>query len=163
MDRTSFSEFACSAARTLDIAGEWWTPLILRDVFLGLKRFDAIQEDLGIPRKVLAARLARLVEHAVLVRLPYKDGRTRYEYDLTDKGRDFVTVLVALMNWGDVWAAPDGPPLRITHAGCGGRVKAELICNKCRVSLDAKQLRLRPGPGARARRGTALVARGTRS
>jgi DNA-binding HxlR family transcriptional regulator len=160
MQRTSFSEFACSVARTLDVVGEWWSPLILRDVFLGVTRFERIQEDLGIPRKVLAERLATMVEHGVLERTPYRDGRTRHEYHLTDKGRDFLTALIALMNWGDHWlAGNEGAPVHIIHDDCGGMVETALTCKRCGKTLEGDEVHGEPGPGARAARGTAFLGR----
>lgn len=160
MARTSFSDFACSAARALDAVGEWWTPLILRDVFLGLTRFDLIQRDLGIPRKVLTDRLADLVEQGVLERVAYVAGRTRHEYRLTERGRDFVTTLIALMNWGDRWTGrPDAPPLLITHERCGGAIVAALNCECCGEKVQVEDIATRPGPGAQAVRGTSIVGR----
>jgi DNA-binding HxlR family transcriptional regulator len=160
MQRTSFSDFACSVARTLDVVGEWWSPLILRDVFLGVTRFDKIQEDLGIPRKVLAERLATLVEHGVLERTPYRDGRIRHEYHLTEKGQDFLTSLIALMNWGDRWlAGPEGLPVKTRHRECGGDVHAHLICGCCGESVANDAIHCEAGPGARASKGTAILGR----
>jgi DNA-binding HxlR family transcriptional regulator len=160
MQRTPFSEFACSVARTLDVVGEWWSPLILRDVFLGVTRFDKIQEDLGIPRKVLAERLATLVAHGVLARIPYRDGRVRYEYHLTEKGRDFLTALVALMNWGDRWlAGPEGVPVRVVHNGCGGDVVAHLSCQLCGMEVANGDVHGEAGPGNKIGKGTAFLGR----
>ena len=160
MQRTGFSDFACSVARTLDVVGEWWTPLILRDVFLGVMRFDAIQEDLGIPRKVLAERLATLVEHEVLEKVPYRDGRRRYEYHLTERGRDFITAIIAMMDWGDRWKSTEaGPPVKVRHKNCGGKIEAQLVCKRCGSHTAPDELVPLPGGGARAIRGTAVVAR----
>lgn len=160
MTKTSFADFACSVARTMDVMGEWWTPLILRDIFLGLTRFDAIAADLGIPRKILAERLAKLVEHGVLVRVPYRDGRTRHEYQLTAKGGDFLTTLVALMDWGDRWQPlPEGPPTCAEHRDCGGAVHARLVCEGCGAEVDAAAVRATAGPGVAAHKGTAVLGR----
>lgn len=161
MARTSFADFACSVARTIEVVGEWWTPLILRDIFLGLTRFDAIAADLGIPRKVLAERLAKLVEHGVLTRVAYRDtGRTRHEYRLTEKGADFLTTLVALMDWGDRWQPlPEGPPTRAEHQGCGGRVTARLVCTECGAMPQAHAVVATAGPGVAAHKGTAVLGR----
>jgi DNA-binding HxlR family transcriptional regulator len=160
MQRTSFSDFACSVARTLDVVGEWWSPLIMRDIFLGVTRFDRIQEDLGIPRKILAARLATLVQHGVLERVPYRDGRIRHEYHLTEKGRDFLTALIALMNWGDRWlVGPEGVPVRVVHNGCGGNVVAHLACSACCEIVANSEIHGEAGPGARIVKGTAFLGR----
>lgn len=160
MQRTPFSDFACSVARTLDVVGEWWTPLILRDVFLGVSRFDKIQEDLSIPRKVLAARLTSLVENGVLERRPYRDGRIRHEYHMTERGRDFVTTLVALMNWGDKWIPlPAGQPIHAVHTGCGGDLEVRMICTTCGAAVTSGGVHGEAGSGALGIRGTAFVAR----
>src|SRR5258708_27221465 len=110
MQRTNFGEMACSIARTLDVVGEPWSPLILRDVWVGLPRFEQIQADLGTSRKVLTERLNHLVERGVLERRPY-DRRPRHEYVLTEKGTELVDVLMVMVGWGDKWlAAPARPP-----------------------------------------------------
>jgi DNA-binding HxlR family transcriptional regulator len=106
MPRTSYEEIDCPIARTLEVIGEWWTPMILRDVNLGITRFDAIQRDLGVSRKVLAQRLAALVDEGVLERVPYQDNPPRHDYRLTDKGRDLGAVLLAMAAWGRRWRTP---------------------------------------------------------
>ena len=103
MPRTAFAQMDCPIARTADVIGDWWTPLILRDVHVGLTRFDAIQADLGISRKVLTQRLAGLVEHGVLERVPYQSRPERFDYRLTEKGRDLADVLLAMKAWGERW------------------------------------------------------------
>src|SRR5579875_3460570 len=111
MQRTNFGEMKCSIARTLDVIGEPWSPLILRDVWVGFTRFDQIQADLGISRKVLTERLNHLVDNGVLHRTPY-DERPRYEYRLTEKGIELVDLLMVMVGWGDRWlAAEAGPPV----------------------------------------------------
>jgi DNA-binding HxlR family transcriptional regulator len=110
--RTSFADMACSLARTLEVVGEWWTLLILRDLFLGLSRFEDIRANLGVATNVLTARLTTLVEHGLIERRAYQDHPPRYEYVLTDKGRDLFPAITALIRWGDRWEAGDaGPPL----------------------------------------------------
>src|SRR4030088_3112604 len=99
MQRTQFGDMACSIARTLDVIGEPWSPLVLRDVYVGMSRFDQIQADLGISRKVLTERLNHLIDHGVLERLPY-DNRPRYEYRLTAKGAELVDLLMVMVGWG---------------------------------------------------------------
>src|SRR4030088_1441429 len=108
MRLTSLSEMNCSIARTLDVVGEWWTPLILRDAFRGTTRFDDFQASLGMARSVLTARLAKLTEHGVLERVAYSEHPPRYEYRLTEKGLALFPVIAALMQWGDTWAASPG-------------------------------------------------------
>ena len=140
---------ACSIAGALEVVGERWSLLIVRDVFLGLRRFDQIQANLGIARNVLQARLARLVEHGVLERVRYQERPPRFEYRLTEKGIDLWPTVVALMQWGDRHAAPaDGPAVLLEHRDCGGTVDAHRICARCGERLAARDSRALPGPGA---------------
>ncbi|MBE9375347.1 helix-turn-helix transcriptional regulator [Saccharopolyspora sp. HNM0983] len=121
----------CSVARSLEIVGERWSLLVLREVFLGVHRFDRIRAATGAPRAVLVRRLDALVAHGVLRRDDYRDtgARTRQEYRLTEAGRELQPVLTALMQWGDRHlTGPDSPPLRLLHADCGSPVRAELRC-----------------------------------
>ena len=155
MQRTSFSEMACSLARSLDVAGEWWTPLILRDVWLGRRRFDQIQRNLELSRKVLADRLDTLVGGGLLERRPYQERPPRDEYVLTPKGQEMIGVLLALISWGDRWTAAEaGPPMLIRHERCGKLAEAQVTCSCCGDPLHAKEVRLEPGPGARSGWGT---------
>ena len=108
MKRSSLQHLDCSIAQSLDLVGEWWTLLVVRDVFFGLHRFDAIRDDLGISRNILTDRLNTLVDGGVLERRPIDGGH--HEYHLTEKGRDLYPVLIAIMQWGDKWAAPNGAP-----------------------------------------------------
>ena len=137
----------CSVAQCLEVVGEWWSLLIVRDVFLGVTRFDQFQERLGISRNVLNQRLNRLVEADVLQRVPYSDHPPRYDYRLTAKGRDLWPVLTAMRQWGDKHAAPDGPPLHLVHKGCGKVSHAVLTCSSCGERLTARDVRAVPGPG----------------
>src|SRR5919198_2025882 len=132
MQRTRFGDMACSIARTLDIAGEPWSPLILRDVWVGISRFDELQRDLGISRKVLTERLKWLVGHGVLEQRPYSERPVRYDYVLTDKGRELVDVLMAITAWGDRWTAGEaGPPGLLRHRTGGEVTHAEGRGAKC--------------------------------
>jgi DNA-binding HxlR family transcriptional regulator len=150
MQRTNFGEMACSIARTLDVIGEPWSPLILRDVWVGLNRFEQIQADLGISRKVLTERLTHLVEHRVLERRPY-DRRPRYEYVLTDKGTELVDMLMVMVAWGDKWlAAQAGPPVLYRHHACGEISSVDLRCTHCGEPMHASDVELLAGPGAAA-------------
>lgn len=121
----------CSIARTLEVVGERWTLLVLRECFLGTARFDDFQRRLGVARNVLQTRLERLVEEDVLERVPYQERPPRYEYLLTPEGRELLPVLISLLQWGDRHRAPDGPPAVVAHSGCGGPVGAELRCERC--------------------------------
>ena len=160
MQRTSFAGMACSLARSLDVVGEWWTPLVLRDVWLGRTRFDEIQENLGLSRKVLADRLQTLVREGVLERRPYQQRPSRHEYHLTDKGKELIAPLLALIAWGDRWAAGKaGPPLLLHHDRCGQVVQAQVTCSSCGEPLQVDEVRVELGPGARARRGSRPLGR----
>src|SRR5262249_40285450 len=122
MQRTNFGAMACSIARTIDIAGEPWSPLILRDIWVGITRFDDLRQSLGISRKVLTERLQWLVEHGMLERQRYSDRPPRDEYCMTKKGLEFCEVLLAISAWGDRWTAgPEGVPAVFHHRTCGRR------------------------------------------
>ena len=160
--RTDLAEVHCSITRTMEVLGDAWGALILRDVFAGITRFDAIQADLGISRKVLAARLDELVAHGILTRRPYSEHPPRFDYVPTERGRDLHPVLLAMIAYGDRWLAPDGPPVEIHHTGCGHRTTAVVSCSECGAPLGAEDAIAQAGPGARigpgTRRLTALLA-----
>jgi DNA-binding HxlR family transcriptional regulator len=143
----------CSVARTLDVVGDRWSLLVLRDAFNGVRRFDDLQRRLGAARTVLSARLATLVEHGVLDKVPYRDPgqRERFEYRLTEMGRDLQPVVLALLEFGDRHLAdPEGPPVEVRH-DCGAAVHVALVCEDGHHVGSPKELRSRPGPGARFR------------
>ncbi|MET0159728.1 MAG: helix-turn-helix domain-containing protein [Acidimicrobiales bacterium] len=147
MRRTSFEDMQCSVAQALEVVGEWWSFLIIRDAFLGVNRFGQFQDRLGIARNVLSARLDALVEHGVLKRVAYQDNPVRHEYKLTEKGRDLWLSLTALREWGDRWAAPDGPPVEVVHQGCGRVTTVVPTCSSCGEVLDPFNVRAVAGPG----------------
>lgn len=148
MKRVSFDGMSCSIARSLETIGEWWTPLIIREVFFGRRRFDEIQGDLGISRNILTDRLTTLVDQKVLEKRNIAQNGTRWEYHLTDKGRDLFPVLTALMQWGDTWASDEkGPPVVFEHRGCGHPAHAVYTCSHCGEALTPDSLRARRGPG----------------
>lgn len=148
MQRTNFADMACSIARTLDVIGEPWSPLVLRDIWVGMNRFDQIQADLGISRKVLTERLGHLVEHGVLEKQAY-DSRPRYSYVLTEKGRELVDVLMVMAGWGDRWLAGEaGPPVLYRHHACGEIGQVDLRCSHCGESMHEGDIDVLPGPGA---------------
>jgi DNA-binding HxlR family transcriptional regulator len=136
----------CSIARALEVVGERWTLLIIRDVFLGLRRFDQIQESLGIARNVLTDRLNRLVEEGILERVPYGERADRYEYRLTAKGRDLNIALTALRQWGDEYLS-EKPPRLLRRKGDKKPVIAGLVPAGSRV-LRPEEVETVPGPGA---------------
>jgi DNA-binding HxlR family transcriptional regulator len=138
----------CSVAKSLELVGERWTMLVVREIFLGNRRFDEIAARLGIARNVLTARLGRLVEEGVLERVRYQERPERFEYRLTEKGIDLWPVIVSLVQFGDRYYAPDGPPMVLTHKGCGGAVDAHRTCDRCQARLTARDVVAQPGPGA---------------
>ncbi|HEX4904052.1 MAG TPA: helix-turn-helix domain-containing protein [Acidimicrobiales bacterium] len=135
----------CSIAGTLEIIGDRWTILILRDAFRGVRRFDEIQQDLGIARNVLADRLSKLVDHGVLEKRPYQDRPVRYEYRLTPKGIDLSPALVALMRWGDKHLAGDDIPTVLVHDSCGTPLDQTFICWECDTTVAPSAIRSKPG------------------
>jgi DNA-binding HxlR family transcriptional regulator len=154
VERKSFADMDCSVAQCLDVVGEWWSMLIIRDAFLGVTRFDDFQRRLGISRNILQQRLVRLADAGVLRRVPYSEHPPRHDYRLTDKGRDLWPILTAMRQWGDRHAAPSGPPLEVAHRTCGSVSEAVLVCGSCGEPIGPRDVDAVPGPG---HRGTELV------
>jgi DNA-binding HxlR family transcriptional regulator len=151
VQRTSFEDMPCSVAQCLDVVGEWWSLLIVRDAFLGVTRFDDFQARLGISRNILTQRLSRLVDNGILDRVPYCEHPPRSEYRLTAKGRDLWHVVTAMRQWGDRWATSaqrSGPSVETRHKACGHLVTAVPVCSHCGEPLDARSVTAVPGPGA---------------
>lgn len=145
MKRTALSHHPCSIARTLDIVGEWWTPLILRDVAYGIRRFGEIQEDLGISANILADRLEVLSGDGLIESRIYQQRPKRYEYHLTEKGAELIPALLALMRWGDRWTWPSGHgPVRVVHEECDHEVRLEIRCPHCERDVTPGELRAKP-------------------
>lgn len=139
----------CSIARTLELVGERWTLLIIRDAFRGLHRFDEFQANLGVATNVLASRLERLVDAGIFERVRYQERPDRYEYHLTPSGRELRVALIGLMHWGDKHLAPNGPPVTLVHDACGGtEITSRLVCDECGVLPPNEALHSVPGPGA---------------
>ena len=136
-----------SIQQTLDVIGDRWTMLILRDIFRGVRRFTRLQGELGIAKNLLADRLARLVDNGVVERVPYQQRPVRHEYHLTPKGIDLSSALVALMQWGDRWYADGAPPTLLIHDRCGTPLQQEVRCPHCEVQVEPAHIRSRPGPG----------------
>jgi DNA-binding HxlR family transcriptional regulator len=156
--QTSFSEFHCSLARSLEVVGDWWTPLIIRDVYLGLEHFEELATDLGISRNLLTTRLADLVAAGILVRVRYSDHPPRDRYVLSPAGTELVPILAALTAWGDRWEPPPGgPPALFSHDE--HRCTPLVCCSTCREPVTAANLRVHPGPGGRSAPGTRIVGR----
>ena len=149
----------CSVARALEVVGERWTLLILRDAMLGVSRFEGFLDSLGIARNVLADRLEHLVTEGVLIRQPYGQGQGRFDYVLSDKGRELGIAVLALMQWGDRhYPTPGGSPRLRLHRDCGASVDVSLRCTEHGSSLTARDLSLPPGPGAKRPNRAAPVA-----
>jgi DNA-binding HxlR family transcriptional regulator len=144
-----YPEQVCSIARALEIVGERWTLLILRDAILGLQRFEEFQADLGIASNVLTNRLKLLCDEGVLARVSDTERPGRPKYVLTDKGAELGPVLITLMKWGDRhYPTPSGPPRLTIHAGCGGNIGPDLRCDRCGKPARPGEIELPPGPGA---------------
>jgi DNA-binding HxlR family transcriptional regulator len=147
-----YSDQVCSIARTLELLGERWTLLVIRDVLSGNRRFGEIHESLGVARNVLSARLQRLVDEGILERRRYQERPARYEYFLTEKGLDLWPTMMAMLAWGDRHLAGlEGPPIVVVHKGCGGHVNDRRICERCGKPLEVREARAVPGPGAPSR------------
>jgi DNA-binding HxlR family transcriptional regulator len=141
MKRSGLRHHSCSIARTLDVAGEWWTPLILRDVAYGVRRFRELQEDLGISANILADRLDALLADGVVEKVAYQERPRRHEYRLTRKGAELLPALLALMQWGDRWMWPNGHgPVRAVHDDCGHDVRVEIRCEHCQREVATAEL-----------------------
>jgi DNA-binding HxlR family transcriptional regulator len=141
----------CSAARALEVVGERWSLLIVRDIGLAcVRRFNDLQRSLGVARNVLAARLDHLVAEGVLERVA-ADGRYA-EYQLTPKGSELLEVIVALSQWGDRWYAPAGPPVTFHHAVCDGGLQHAVVCTACGSPVTGSSITTRAGPGRMSRR-----------
>ena len=148
----------CSIARAVSVLCEPWTPLVLRDILLGIAQFEHIRTDLGISTNVLADRLRTLVDHGVVERQPYGRHPDRFEYRLSDKGREAVPILLALLAWGDRWEdAGEGAPTEMVHRSCGKVTSAAAHCAACGERLELRDLEFRNGPAGRVGPGTMVL------
>ena len=151
MLRHDYPGQVCSIAKSLEVIGERWSLLIVREVMNGNRRFGEMQGSLGVARNVLSARLQRLIAEGILERRAYQESPERFEYFLTEKGLDLWPALIALLGWGDRHSTgPKGPPKVIVHKVCGGRVSDRGICESCGKVLHARDARQIPGPGVAA-------------
>jgi DNA-binding HxlR family transcriptional regulator len=151
MSEAGWDRARCSVAGTLAVVGEKWSLLVLREAFLGVRRFADFQRTLGAPRAVLSERLATLVAEGILARVPYRaEGeRQRHEYRLTSKGLDLYPTLVALMEWGDRYLCDDGiAPLELRHRECGAPVRLDLVCEEGHTLSGAREVRPVPQSAA---------------
>ena len=148
MLQRTYPDQVCSIARALEVVGERWTLLVLRDAHFGLRRFDEFRTSLGIASNVLTARLERLCAEGLLERRRYQSRPDRYEYVMTEKGRALTPALLMLMKWGDrYYPNPGGPPRVAVHAADGGTLGDDLVCERCGQSVGFDALEVRPGPG----------------
>ncbi|GAA2777120.1 winged helix-turn-helix transcriptional regulator [Crossiella cryophila] len=143
--KSDYANQECTIARTLEIIGERWTPLILRDCFFGIRRFTDLHRHLGLPRAVLSARLESLVGAGVLERSEYQPGR--HEYLLTERGQELWPVLTAMVRWGNKHLSPDGPRTLLRHTACGQDLPHSEWCQTCETKPPLTELEIRHGPG----------------
>ena len=147
MLKNTYEGQECSIARSLELIGERWTLLIVRDIFRRKRRFDDIQQSLGVARNVLANRLDRLVEQGIVEKRLYQERPPRYEYFLTEKGIDLWPVLASLIKWGDKHEPGEhGPPAILHHKNCGGGISDHFICEDCGEQVWARDVYVEPTP-----------------
>src|SRR3954464_7476601 len=150
----------CSIGRAMEVLGERWTFLIVREAFFGVRRFTELQRNLGIARNILSARLQTLTRAGILEKIRYQQEPERYEYKLTAMGRDLYPAIVSIMRWGDEYLAGDGgPPLLLYHQECGHHASPTMVCSHCGETLDPRKVTPEPGPGARVDTVSALRPR----
>lgn len=141
MRRTRFDDWDCSIARAVDILGDWWTPMILRSAFRGVRRFEGFTDELGIPRNVLTERLTRLCDEGIFEKVEYQERPVRHEYRLTEKGVGFYPVMVTLLQWGNDWLdwGEDGPPVHLADRASGTRIEPRLVDARTGEELDPRR------------------------
>jgi DNA-binding HxlR family transcriptional regulator len=152
MRRTRFDDWPCPIARATDLIGDWWTPLVMRQAFMGARRFEEFQTELEAPRAVLAARLRRLCDEGMLERVPYQEHPPRDEYRLTQKGREFWSVLAAMWRWGSDWLWPDegdASPVALKDGETGNVVEPLVVDERTGRPLDVRRLRVGRNPAVR--------------
>jgi DNA-binding HxlR family transcriptional regulator len=150
--RTRFDDWDCSIARSVDILGDWWTPMVIRAALMGARRFEQFSESLGIPRNVLTERLVRLVDEGIMKKVQYQERPVRYEYRLTDKGIGLYPVIVSMMEWGNQWLDWEvDPPVELVDRETGERIDPVLVDRRTGEPLDPRKTRAvyRPGRGVR--------------
>jgi DNA-binding HxlR family transcriptional regulator len=141
----------CSVSRALSIVGDRWSLLIIRSAFLGTRKFSDFQAEIGVTRPRLSDRLAKLVESGVFEKVEYQNNPLRYEYRLTERGRDLYPVIISLVKWGDKWmAGEDGTPLEYIHKACGNKIMPTLTCPECAEAIDPHEMIVLPGPAIKA-------------
>ena len=149
MQWRSVKDMNCSVARALSVVGERWTMLILREAFMGHRRFDEFQSGTGIARNILSTRLHALVENGIFDRSDDAEPDHHVEYRLTKKGQDLYPVMIALLNWGDCWMADEqGPPMTLTHRTCGHATTPSLVCSHCGAAIEPRAMQAHAAPHA---------------
>ena len=143
-------ELNCSIFRAIDVLGDRWTMMVLREAFMGVRRFTDMQRDLGVARNVLSDRLNTLVDLGVLERRKYQDRPVRHEYRLTEMGKELHPALLTLMHWGDKHLSPGGAPTVVEHRHCGHATEPLLVCDHCREPITTRNVTRKPGPGLAA-------------
>ncbi len=152
MRRTRFDRWDCPVARTSDVLGDWWTPLIIRSAFLGARRFEQFSDRLGIPRNVLSERLVRLVDEGIFERRMYQEHPERFEYRLTEKGIDLFDLIIAMMAWGNKWSEwEDGPPMALVDRATNEPIEPMLVDRRTGEEIDPRRTTAiyQPGRGRR--------------
>jgi DNA-binding HxlR family transcriptional regulator len=148
MKRADLGDQPCSLARTAAIIGDRWTLLVLRDLFLGVRRFDDFQQRIGLSRALLSDRLRQLAESGIVARVAYQDKPVRHEYRLTRIGLDLYPVIMAMVDWGNRHLVDDrGPPLLHRHRPCGHDFRPQMHCSECGETLDPRDVEVRAGVG----------------
>jgi len=148
MNRTDTSDWPCTIARSVNVLGDAWNLLVLRDACLGVRRFEDFQRSLRIGRNILTTRLNSLVDEGMLRRVEYQQNPVRHEYRLTDKGRDVYPILAAMAAWGDRWLiGSEGSPLVLHHEACDHDMHAVVVCSECDEPFDVREVKARRGPG----------------
>jgi DNA-binding HxlR family transcriptional regulator len=148
MQRTSLEEMSCPVARALSCVGEWWSLLILRDAFQGLSRFEDFRESLGISTNILARRLRHLTRNEILDRRLYQRKPARYDYVLTEKGRDLLPLLLVLYRWGNKHQAPEGIAVELTDRATGRRLQPMVTDRRSKTEITLDRVQFKPGPAA---------------
>jgi DNA-binding HxlR family transcriptional regulator len=147
MERKQFSKVPCSIARSLDVIGDWWTPMIVRECLYGNHRFDEIQNWIGISRNILTRRLTQLVDQGVLERRPYQERPPRFEYHLTEQGYSVAKLLLVMMPFGEKWFfEPDREPIRLYDRKTGRRIRPVVVDEETGKPIDPRELFPGPGP-----------------
>ena len=152
MSRADLERDACTVARTVGLVGDPWTLMILRECFLGSRRFDDFQRNTGASPHLVSQRLKKLEAEGVMERRAYSERPLRHEYRLTEKGRDLWPVVMTLKNWGDKWLADGPPPLRVRHKGCGHVAAPRIVCGACGEPMEARDAETVMDPGWAAAR-----------